>query len=199
VVPVRNLVIDEASQIFVGDFAHLFYRLAVDLKKVCWFGDPFQLPPYGADHSEGLATVFDLPHLKENMHFLRTTYRVPFALNQFLSDEVYKGNLHSRFKPDRSTNVLKFVHVDGEESGVGTSWQNKAEADAIVSLVAKYYHSRDYVILTPYDAQRAYIDQKLRQHNTNWKGRVFNVDSFQGNEADYVLVSLTRTSRPGFL
>ncbi|KZP01561.1 hypothetical protein CALVIDRAFT_559374 [Calocera viscosa TUFC12733] len=150
VLPVRNLVIDEASQIFVGDFAHLFYRLAGDLKKVCWFGDPYQLPPFGADHSEDLATVFDLPHLQENMHFLRTTYRVPFALNQFLSDEVYEGNLHSRFKPDRSTNVLKFVHVDGEETKVGTSWRNIKEAETMVSLVEKYYHATDYVILTPH-------------------------------------------------
>ncbi|EJU03682.1 hypothetical protein DACRYDRAFT_105842 [Dacryopinax primogenitus] len=203
VIPVQNLVIDEASQIFTGDFPHLFYRISTDLKKLQSPHDYYlytPVPPFGSDLSEELSTVFDLPHLQKNMHFLRTTYRVPFALNQFLSDEVYKGNLHSRFKPDRSTSVLKFINVsDGEEIKVGTSWRNLKEAQAVVHLVEKYYHHKNFVVLTPYDAQRACIEQLLLKCNRAWRGKVYNVDSFQGNEADYVLLSLVRTSRPGFL
>ena len=32
-----------------------------------------------------------------------------------------------------------------------------------------------------------------------WENTVFNVDSFQGNEEDYIVVSVVRTSSPGFM
>lgn len=60
IIPMRSLVIDEASQIDVFEFMvpvlgifgskcfvilstqHLFYKFSKDLKKVCFFGDPRQ-------------------------------------------------------------------------------------------------------------------------------------------------------------
>ncbi|KAJ7213075.1 AAA domain-containing protein, partial [Mycena pura] len=51
-----------------------------------------------------------------------------------------------------------------------------------------------------YNAQRAAIERQLIAENLPHK-TVYNVDSFQGNEADYVLVSVVRTDpeAPGFL
>ncbi|KAK0200665.1 AAA domain-containing protein, partial [Desarmillaria ectypa] len=57
---------------------------------------------------------------------------------------------------------------------------------------------RNFCIITPYDAQRAAIERELKNNNLPWE-RVFNVDSFQGNEADVVLVSVVRCREPGFL
>ncbi|KIK52409.1 hypothetical protein GYMLUDRAFT_1028835, partial [Collybiopsis luxurians FD-317 M1] len=68
----------------------------------------------------------------------------------------------------------------------------------MVNLVRNYYHSKKFCIITPYDAQRAAIQKALKQEEHPWE-HVFNVDSFQGNEADYVLISVVRSNRTGFL
>jgi AAA domain len=90
------------------------------------------------------------------------------------------------------------------------------EIRTIVHLVRSYYKHTDFCVITPYDAQRAAIEAQLKSENLPWE-RVFNVDSFQGmcglfvvdrrtltysstgNEADYVLISVVRSSTPGFL
>jgi hypothetical protein len=58
---------------------------------------------------------------------------------------------------------------------------------------------RSLKIITPYDAQRTRLEDALKAAALKWEDTVFNVDSFQGNEADYILVSLVRTTKPGFL
>ncbi|TBU23034.1 AAA domain-containing protein, partial [Dichomitus squalens] len=57
----------------------------------------------------------------------------------------------------------------------------------------------EFCIITPYDAQRGAIAQRLKAEGLPWEG-VYNVDSFQvGHEAAYVVVSTVRTTGPGFL
>ena len=55
------------------------------------------------------------------------------------------------------------------------------EADAVIHtarlLIAKGQRFR---IITPYDAQRAYIEALLKSLNLPWEDKVFCVDSFQG-------------------
>ena len=93
--------------------------------------------------------------------------------------------------------------------------QNTGEIRTIVHLVKNYYQKTNFVIITPYDAQRAAIQTSLENEGLPWDS-VYNLDSFQGmcrilptflmtlifeigNEADYVLVSVVRSSQPGFL
>ena len=58
---------------------------------------------------------------------------------------------------------------------------------------------KDYKIITPYDAQRNAIENALKTAGLAWENTVFNVDSFQGNEADHIIVSIVRTTAPGFM
>ncbi|KIJ30351.1 hypothetical protein M422DRAFT_187254, partial [Sphaerobolus stellatus SS14] len=76
---------------------------------------------------------------------------------------------------------------------------NAKEVQTVIHLVRKHYNSCNFVVITPYDAQRAALVAGLKGAHLLWEGRVFNVDSFQGNEADIVIVSAVRTSGPGFL
>lgn len=180
-IPVTQLVIDEASQINLFDFMHLFEKYK-DLKKVCFFGDPHQLPPYGKENAPGLQTIFDLEHLCEKAKFLDVQYR----------------KLKSQHKL-RDMSCLSFVNVsNGEEEKAGFSWKNVGEIGMVVHLVRSYYKQTDFCVITPYDAQRAAIEAQLKRENLPWE-HVFNVDSFQGNEAEYVLISVVRSSKPGFL
>ncbi|KAI0350749.1 hypothetical protein OH77DRAFT_1412360, partial [Trametes cingulata] len=56
----------------------------------------------------------------------------------------------------------------------------------------------EFCIITPYDAQRALITEYLDDADLP-SDNVYNVDSFQGHEAQYVLISVVRTTTPGFL
>lgn len=97
--------------------------------------------------------------------------------------------------------------------------QNAREIQAIIHLVRNYYQTKNFCIITPYDAQRGKLQDALRRERLPWEN-VFNVDSFQGtmpsspslslpksgcvqfitgNEADFVLISVVRTTGPGFM
>lgn len=43
------------------------------------------------------------------------------------------------------------------------------------------------------------IEGALKTRGLAWENTVFNVDSFQGNEEDHIVVSIVRTSSPGFM
>ncbi len=49
----------------------------------------------------------------------------------------------------------------------------------VVNIVKNYYRHHDFCIITPYDAQRNAIVQRLKKENLPWES-VYNVDSFQG-------------------
>ncbi|KAJ7671879.1 hypothetical protein B0H17DRAFT_1244840, partial [Mycena rosella] len=71
-VPLERLVVDEASQINVFDFMHLFFKFRKSLEKICFFGDPKQLPPYGQDQAPTLKSIFEFKHLQNLTEFLDT-------------------------------------------------------------------------------------------------------------------------------
>ena len=58
---------------------------------------------------------------------------------------------------------------------------------------------KEFKIITPYDAQRNAIETALKTANLAWENTVFNVDSFQGNEGDHIIISIVRTESPGFM
>ncbi|KIO27806.1 hypothetical protein M407DRAFT_55818, partial [Tulasnella calospora MUT 4182] len=200
-IPMERLVVDEASQIFVGDYLAMFYKFRATLEKVCWFGDPRQLPPHQREQIKGLKSIYDIPHVKEASLMLDTQYRMPPEIGNFVSMVMYARELHS-WSDHRvpGFDCTKFVDVAvGDEEPANTSWVNHAEANTILHLVRNYYADLPFVVITPYDSQRKLIEKTLDTEGLPGKGRCFNVDSFQGNEEDYVLISCVRTSRTGFL
>ncbi|KAI0800446.1 AAA domain-containing protein, partial [Fomes fomentarius] len=58
---------------------------------------------------------------------------------------------------------------------------------------------KDFCIITPYDPQRGAITAALKAANVKRWEHVYNVDSFQGHEAPYIIVSAVRTTKAGFL
>ncbi|RXW20315.1 hypothetical protein EST38_g5539 [Candolleomyces aberdarensis] len=192
-VPVERMIVDEASQIRIFEFLHLFELFQDVLEKVIFFGDPHQ----------HMKTIFDLEHLNTSHRrfLLNTQYRMPVALGTFISSHVYGNELRSSHD-DTSSNCVLFVNVPaphGAESKLGSSWKNDGEIRTVVNLVKQYYHTKNFAVITPYDAQRGEIERALKAEGLPWENGVFNVDSFQGNERDYIIVSLVRTDMPGFL
>ncbi|PBK86032.1 P-loop containing nucleoside triphosphate hydrolase protein, partial [Armillaria gallica] len=177
-VPPTNLVVDEASQINVFEYMHVFFKFRNVMTKVCFFGDPKQLPPYGKDKAPSMQCIFDIDHLKDESYFLNIQYRMPHPLGEFISREVYNNRLRSEHIIKDPSCVAFIDTKTGTEEKSGFSWQNASEIRTIVHLVKLYYKDRNFCIITPYDAQRAAIERELKNSNLPWE-RVFNVDSFQ--------------------
>ncbi|KAK0216384.1 P-loop containing nucleoside triphosphate hydrolase protein [Armillaria fumosa] len=178
-VPPRSLVVDEASQINVFEYMHIFFKFQNEMTQVCFFGDPKQLPPYGQDKAPSMQSIFDINHLKDIAHMLNIQYRMPHPLGTFISREVYNNRLRSE---NNITDPSCITFIDakyGTEEKSGFSWRNYEEVRTIAHLVRLYYRDRDFCVITPYDAQRAAIENELRIQGLPWE-RVFNVDSFQG-------------------
>ncbi|CAE6450939.1 unnamed protein product [Rhizoctonia solani] len=209
-VPLKHLIIDEASQIdMTSQFMHLFFKHRYALKNICWFGDPKQLPPYGWSESVKINDIFQVEHLQANSKLMDTSYRLPVPLAKFISKNVYNGQLkESPFhKVKEPTDAILFIDTPkGIEEGEvgGTSSLNRVEAEVVVRIAELYYNkesapgeSYEFDIITPYDAQRRLVEGMLKARGINKE--VYNVDSFQGREADYIITTLTKTTFSSFL
>ncbi|KAI0359865.1 hypothetical protein OH77DRAFT_1365274, partial [Trametes cingulata] len=58
---------------------------------------------------------------------------------------------------------------------------------------------KEYAIISPYDAQRNFMEKELKESGLVWEDKCFNIDSYQGNEKDFIIVSLVRSRGLGFL
>ncbi|KAF9647979.1 hypothetical protein BDM02DRAFT_3097219, partial [Thelephora ganbajun] len=200
IVPVQTVIIDEASQIEVGDYLPILARYKATLRKMVFIGDDKQLAPYGQEDIPELRSVFEWPHLRDNAVFLDTQYRMPTVIGNFISRHVYSSRLRTVHHIHHPT-CCRFVDVsNGKEIKKGVSWVNEGEVKAAVQMAKRYIREKKgFRIITPYDAQRNAIENALKATGLAWENTVFNVDSFQGNEEDHIIVSIVRTKAPGFM
>ncbi|KAJ8597229.1 hypothetical protein M405DRAFT_804254 [Rhizopogon salebrosus TDB-379] len=199
-VPVQTIIFDEASQIEVGNYLPVLHRFRHSLQKMVFIGDDKQLAPHGQDEIPQLQSVFEFPHLRKRAHFLDTQYRMPVVIGSFISHHVYRDQLKTVHDIGRKT-ACRFLHVErSQEKKFGHSWTNEQEITAVTKLARLYYeHGKRYKIITPYDAQRNSIEKTLESAGIPCEDKCFNVDSFQGNEEDHIIVSLVRSEGVGFL
>lgn len=197
--PVETIIIDEASQIEIGDYIPVLSRFS-KLQKLVLIGDDKQLAPYGHNQVDGLQSIFEIPHLREGAIFLNIQYRMPQPIGSFISEHVYGGGLQTVHAIAGSA-CCRLVDVEkGQEKFMNNSWVNVRELRAVISIVRQYNRQRkSYRIITPYDAQRNAIEKELKSCKLPWEDKCFNVDSFQGNEDDHIIISLVRSERIGFL
>jgi len=198
-VPPQTLIFDEASQIEIGDYFPLLRRFYT-IRKLVFIGDDKQLAPYGQGDIPDLRSVFEMSHLRKSAIFLDTQYRMPTPIGHFISQNVYSSKLRTVHSITAAQSRV-FVNVaGGREEKKGFSWMNHREVQVAMRLARKYYLlEKSYRIITPYDAQRSQLESALKAEKLPWEDRCFNVDSFQGNEADYVILSLVRSEKLGFL
>lgn len=156
---------------------------------------------------------------------LQTQYRMHPELSIFSSETFYEGGLQNGVSSlQRKDNTLDFPwpnpakpllfwHVIGKEelSASGTSYINKVEADIVKRVLETLYQAGlergKACVITPYKGQRIYlktlISHQLSAENDFYESIEINsIDSFQGREKDYVIISAVRssdTSGIGFL
>ncbi|KAG7451250.1 uncharacterized protein BT62DRAFT_409636 [Guyanagaster necrorhizus] len=216
IVPVQTIIFDEASQIEIGDYLPAIHLFGSSLRKMVFIGDDKQLAPYGHSDIPQLESVFEKQHLRPKIHFLDTQYRMPKPIGDFISEHVYNKKLKTNHSILLKT-CCRFVNVlGGQEEQRCKSWINEKEIQAVVKI-AKILQARrkSFRMITPYDAQRSAIEKALKDAKLPWEDKCFNVDSFQGtsctvitlkrsshmagNEDDYIIVSIVRSKKLGFL
>ena len=208
------LFIDEAGQFSLANAL----AVAPAAKSLVLLGDPRQLQqPRQGLHPPG-TDVSALDHLlggqatmpADRGLFLDQTWRLHPAICEFTSEIYYDGRLTSRPGLERQ-------RVEGTEqaTGSGLRWvpvahsgnQNESpeEATTIAALVRHLLENEstwtnhkgeearidlnDILIVAPYNAQVAAIEQVLRAG-----ARVGTVDKFQGQEAPIVIYSMASSS-----
>ncbi|CAL1716333.1 unnamed protein product [Somion occarium] len=137
-IPIRSLVVDEASQINVSQYMHPLSTFPT-IHKLCFIGDDKQLPPYGQEEIEEIQSIFEVIHLRSTALFLDMQYRMPSQIGNFISDAVYDGQLRSNPEhPNANDFSAFFIHVkDSTELQHGTSYQNPAEIATIIKIARK--------------------------------------------------------------
>jgi superfamily I DNA and/or RNA helicase len=68
--------------------------------------------------------------------------------------------------------------------------QNTEEARAVLRIAKRYTaEGKAWRVITPYDAQRSYIENLLKKEKVPWEDKCFNVDSFQGANTSAFLMA----------
>ncbi|KAA1467648.1 hypothetical protein DENSPDRAFT_847700 [Dentipellis sp. KUC8613] len=118
-VPMHTLIIDEASQIKVGDYVPIISNNNT-LRKICFIGDDKQLPPYGQEDIGDLESIFEIPHLREKAVFLDTQY----------SQEMHSGT--SYINPKEIEAILLLAkHLQDEDKPYRIITPYDAQRDAL--------------------------------------------------------------------
>jgi len=201
-IPIKTVVVDEASQIEIGDYISVFVKY-LTIRKVCFIGDDKQLPPHGQEEIEDLQSIFELQNMRKLSVFLDTQYRMPPQIGNFISSAVYDDKLKSNpgHPIKDTTKACHFIDVPGgKERPENKSYMNASEREVVLKLATHLQNlGCQYRIITPYEAQRSGIEEAMKAADLEWGDKVFNVDSFQGNEEDYIIISLVRSRELGFL
>jgi regulator of nonsense transcripts 1 len=213
------VLVDEATQACESECLLPLLRGA---KHVILVGDHCQLGPVVLCKNAAKAglkiSLFErLVKLKIKPHMLQVQYRMHPKLSEFPSNTFYNGNLQNGVSAEErihySVNFswpdpakpMFFYHVAGVEefSASGTSYLNRREAEFIEKVVTALLKSTvkpDQIgIITPYEGQRCYIVTHMLKNgsvNSNLykEIEVASVDSFQGREKDYIILSCVRSN-----
>lgn len=103
----------------------------------------------------------------------------------YLPSNAYHGGSYSPYNETEARLIAELVHHIDKRGENDVGWRSASR-----------------LVLTPYSTQRAHIERHCQDASEVRGGRwsIKTVDSFQGREADVVIISLTKTSSGlGFL
>jgi len=177
-------------------------RLGRPIKALLCVGDKKQLPPftpipreksYSASTVESILDVSGLNG--EGKILLTTQYRVPRDIAKVLDDRVYEGNYKTATAckaPDRG---FQLVNVPKPSSNL-VKYENINEITKILEMVKKLQAetgTTSIMVLTPYKKQQVKLQFTFKSHGYSRSSiPILTIDQCQGQEADYVFLSLVQ-------
>ncbi len=222
-----KVLIDEATQ---STEPECILPILKGAKQVILVGDHCQLGPVimckkAAQAGMNQSLFKRLVRLGIRPIRLQVQYRMHPCLSTFPSLTFYEGSLQNGVSINERTyhNInfpwpvaskpMFFYHSIGKEeiSASGTSYLNRSEANNVEKIVTFFLKSgilpHQLGIITPYDGQRAFICSYMQRAGTIQQTlyrdvEVASVDSFQGREKDFIILSSVRSNEKagiGFL
>jgi len=194
------LIVDEAAQALE---AETWIALQSKPSRILLVGDPMQLNPT-LQCPKAVRFKFRRSMLERLMEFippsfLEEQYRMHPKISSFPNSEFYGGRLRDAASESSELVPFPFLFIDvegSEEILPGKSVFNHAEADIAVKIVEEWLPKLGVIVITPYNAQADLIRKKLKKAEKS-EVQVSTVDSFQGAEADFVILSLVRANPNG--
>ncbi len=190
------LLVDEAAQCMEAWFWGL---IRPEVKHIIMVGDTAQLPALVSERGQKLGHDRSLmQRLIENdypFEILNVQRRMHPEIIQFPNEYFYKNKLTTQYEDsDFNLSANYRLHaVEGVCQEIGTSFFNEQESLYCINLATQLSeHTKDIVILCPYQAQA----RQLLSLGSNFQ--IHTIDSFQGREADIVILSIVRTNTLGF-
>ncbi|XP_062188720.1 regulator of nonsense transcripts 1 homolog isoform X2 [Phragmites australis] len=215
----RQVLIDESTQ---STEPECLIPLVLGVKQVVLVGDHCQLGPVimcKKAARAGLAqSLFErLVILGVKPFRLQVQYRMHPCLSEFPSNCFYEGTLQNGVTvnerqssgidfpwPVPNRPMFFYVQMGQEEiSASGTSYLNRTEAANVEKIVTTFLRSgvvpSQIGVITPYEGQRAYIVNYMSRNGSLRQQlykeiEVASVDSFQGREKDYIILSCVRSN-----
>ena len=196
-----TIFMDEARQCME---AWVWGLLRPELKYIYLAGDQHQLPALvseeGLELNHNLSMMERLLSLNYPCELLDTQRRMHPDIIAFSNKMYYNNKLKTNYKPDKKKNknkAFEIIDLNSSEERVGTSYINSLEAEKSIQLYQKYV--KDYekvIIISPYQAQCKLLNKLANEKKLNVE--IHTVDSYQGHEADVVILSIVRTESIGF-
>eukprot|EP01065_Artemidia_motanka_P045112 TRINITY_DN6551_c2_g2_i1.p1 TRINITY_DN6551_c2_g2~~TRINITY_DN6551_c2_g2_i1.p1 ORF type:complete len:1081 (+),score=373.19 TRINITY_DN6551_c2_g2_i1:88-3243(+) len=214
----KQVLIDESTQ---ATEPECIIPLVLGAKQVVLVGDHCQLGPVimcKKAARAGLArSLFErLVMLGIRPIRLQVQYRMHPCLSEFPSNTFYEGTLQNgvtqtdRIKdiafpwPDAMRPMFFYNSIGQEEiSSSGTSYLNRTEAamvEKVVTCLLKANVTPDKLgVITPYEGQRSYLTNYMQRNgplaaDAYSEIEVASVDSFQGREKEYIILSCVRSN-----
>ena len=191
----KTIMVDEAAQCQESWMWGLFRN---EVRHIYLAGDPQQLPAVVS--KEGIKYNYDrslmtrLMSLNYQSTLLNVQRRMHPDIVKFPNEQFYEGQLKTQYdkkkNPHKSLEPFQIINVDGKEERVGTSYQNKEEANKCINLIESL-KIKDTVVICPYQAQCKLLKNLLNEKNLKYQ--VHTIDSFQGREAECIILTTVRT------
>ena len=224
----HTIIMEESGQILeIESFIPMtLQRKMSNLKRIVLLGDENQLPPIVK--SQAIRTQC-LYHLSLFSRLLKSGYKNCVVLNEqgrSRSEIVdlyrYKyDNLIDMKEISKKFNKnnfcfkhnIQFINVEefnsrGEEMNSNYSFYNLAEAEYCIGLFMYMclvgYNPSQITILTTYNGQKDLI-KEIYSKKCGWNklfgniGKICTVDKYQGQQNDFIILSLVRTKKIGYL
>ena len=211
---IDSLIVDEATLSVEASMIIPFYHTP---RRLILVGDQKQLgpPPTFSELTEtGFYTSFFERIINmgyQHTFLLNEQYRMHPDISQFPNEAFYNGFLIDRVAPtDRVINKdfglqnhVNFINVSGVQEQIGFSYYNQDEIQVVLNLVIaliKIGVPREQIgVVAAYGAQAAKLSREFQQRRERIK--VSTIDSFQGSERDYIIITTSRTTKSnlGFL
>eukprot|EP01117_Protostelium_nocturnum_P011108 TRINITY_DN4034_c0_g1_i1.p1 TRINITY_DN4034_c0_g1~~TRINITY_DN4034_c0_g1_i1.p1 ORF type:complete len:688 (+),score=99.58 TRINITY_DN4034_c0_g1_i1:157-2220(+) len=215
----RQVLIDESTQ---ATEPECIIPLILGAKQVVLVGDHCQLGPVimckkaaKAGLSQSLFERLVILGIKPIR--LQVQYRMHPCLSEFPSNTFYEGTLQNGvtinerlykgidFPWPVPNKPMFFYYCLGQEeiSASGTSFLNRTEATTCEKIVTHFLKSgvnpSQIGVITPYEGQRAYIVNYMQRAGPlrpqlYKEIEVASVDSFQGREKDFIILSCVRSN-----